>query len=284
KLLTNKERQRRHLTDNPNCARCGGEESISHVLRDCPFAALVWDELQFPTSDINWWESNIQNWLLQLIKHNSSLLLGVTCWYLWKARNELIFDNTTQSATSLARRSCTWSAVVTSALNHMDWLVLNTDGSVITSSGTAAAGGLVRDEWGRCLLAFSSKVGSCSITRAELRGIATGLKLAWEAGFKKIVVQADSRAAISLINAEGPPTHQHGGEIYTIRELMLRDWEVTIRHVYREGNRSADFLANLGHTLPLGTHRIPISDCNLGYFIRLDCMGISEPRSIIVTT
>ncbi|CAN1179533.1 hypothetical protein LINPERHAP1_LOCUS37949 [Linum perenne] len=108
-----------------------------------------------------------------------------------------------------------------------DWLVLNTDGSVITSSGTAAAGGLVRDEWGRCLLAFSSKVGSCSITRAELRGIATGLN---------------------------------------------------------EGNRSADFLANLGHTLPLGTHRIPISDCNLGYFIRLDCMGISEPRSIIVTT
>ncbi|CAN1805822.1 hypothetical protein LINPERHAP1_LOCUS24422 [Linum perenne] len=154
KLLTNKERQRRHLTDNPNCARCGGEESISHVLRECPVAALVWGELKFPPSDINWWEANIQNWLLKLIKHENSLLLGVTYWYLWRARNELIFDNKIQSATSLARRSCTWSAVVTSALNHLGRsgivgttkmdvsiardpgpsgrLVLNMDGSVIT--------------------------------------------------------------------------------------------------------------------------------------------------------
>ncbi|CAN1732103.1 Putative ribonuclease H protein At1g65750 [Linum perenne] len=130
-------------------------------------------------------------------------------------------------------------------------MVLNTDESVISPSGAAAAGGLVRDELGRCCLAFSSNVGYCSITRAELRDIATSLKLAWEAGFKKIVVQADSSAAISLINAEGHPSHQHA-------ELMLRECEVVIYHVYREGNHSADFLANLGHSLSLGTHQVPI--------------------------
>ncbi|CAN1782224.1 Putative ribonuclease H protein At1g65750 [Linum perenne] len=306
KLLTNKERKRRHLTDNPNCVRCGGEESISHVLRDCPYAALVWGELKLPPSDVNWWVSDIQTWLLNIIKHESSLLLGVTCWYLWKARNELTFEDTMMSAPSLARKSCSWAAAMISALEHMGrsdlvstskrkvniawdhgpsgWMVLNTDGSVIVPSGSSVGGGLVRDEWSRCRLAFSSNVGTCSITRAELRGIATGLGLAWEAGFKNIVVQADSRAAISLIYAEGPPSHQHGGEIFTIHKLMLRDWEVTIRHVYREGTRSAGFLASLGHKLPLGIHRIPISDCNLGYFLRLDCMGIPEPRSIIVTT
>ncbi|CAN1732092.1 Putative ribonuclease H protein At1g65750 [Linum perenne] len=138
-----------------------------------------------------------------------------------------------------------------------DWVTLNSDGSVL-GVRAAAAGGLVRDELGRCCLAFSSNVGYCSITRAELRDIATSLKLAWEAGFKKIVVQADSSAAISLINAEGHPSHQHAGEVLTIRELMLRECEVVIYHVYREGNHSADFLANLGHSLSLGTHQVPI--------------------------
>ncbi|CAN1799415.1 Putative ribonuclease H protein At1g65750 [Linum perenne] len=110
---------------------------------------------------------------------------------------------------------------------------------------------------------FSSNVGSCSITHAELRGVAIGLKLAWEAGARKVVVQADSRAAIAL---------------------LLRNWEVVFHHTYREGNRTADFLANLGHSLPFGTHSIPVSDCNLCFYLRLNCMGISEPGSIIVST
>ncbi|CAN1732100.1 Putative ribonuclease H protein At1g65750 [Linum perenne] len=280
KLLTNKERMRRHLTDDPRCARCRGEESSCQVLQDCSFATIIWGELKIPSADMNWWNSDIQSWLLRIIKHENSLLLGVTCWYLWKARNELIFDNLIQPAIALVKRICYWTAVARNAMEHKGqsrpsdmtevsaniawdpgpsgWMVLNTDESVISPSGAAAAGGLVRDELGRCCLAFSSNVGYCSITRAELRDIATSLKLAWEAGFKKIVVQADSSAAISLINAEGHPSHQHAGEVLTIRELMLRECEVVIYHVYREGNHSADFLANLGHSLSLGTHQVPI--------------------------
>ncbi|CAN1841569.1 hypothetical protein LINPERHAP1_LOCUS36531 [Linum perenne] len=60
KLLTNKERKRRHLTDDARCARCGGEESSHHVLWDCPFAVSIWGELKFPTADLTWWSSDIQ--------------------------------------------------------------------------------------------------------------------------------------------------------------------------------------------------------------------------------
>ncbi|CAN1128973.1 Putative ribonuclease H protein At1g65750 [Linum perenne] len=141
------------------------------------------------------------------------------------------------------------------------WAVLNTDGSVLPQSNSAAAGGLVRDEFGCCLAAFSGNLGRCSITRAELRGLIVGLDLAWEVGIRKLVARVDSTTVINLINAEEEPSHQH---------------------TYREGNRAADYLASLGHSLPLGTHRVPLSDCNLGYFLRLDCMGITEPRLIIV--
>ncbi|CAN1142925.1 Elongation factor 1-alpha [Linum perenne] len=117
------------------------------------------------------------------------------------------------------------------------------------------------------------------------------MKLAWEAGFKKVVVQADSRAAILLINAEGPPSHQHAGEVLIIRELMLREWEVVIRHVYREGNRSADFLANLGHSRSLGRHLKGSNGCNTnpnhtqGFRSRLrDYLKRSEAHSFVLAS
>ncbi|CAN1123096.1 Putative ribonuclease H protein At1g65750, partial [Linum perenne] len=160
------------------------------------------------------------------------------------------------------------------------WHVLHTDGSVLPQSGSAAAGGVLRDESGRGLAVFSANLGRCSITRAELREIMIGLDVAWDAGIRKVAVQVDSKAAISLINEPGVPCHQHAGEVVAILKLLQRNWEVTIAHIYKEGNKAADYLASIGHNLPLGTQSIPVSDCNLGYFLRYDCMGISEPRII----
>ncbi|CAN1354630.1 Putative ribonuclease H protein At1g65750, partial [Linum perenne] len=153
-----------------------------------------------------------------------------------------------------------------------DWIVLNTDGSVLKESGSAAAGGLIRDALGRCLAAFSVNLGRCSITRAELRGLIAGLDLSWDRGWRKVAVQCDSRVAIALLSKIT--------EVRAFRNLMLRDWEVTLNHIFREGNKAADFLAGVGHNLPPGFHLFPISDCNLGYFVRRDIMGISEPRDI----
>ncbi|CAN1149453.1 Putative ribonuclease H protein At1g65750 [Linum perenne] len=159
-------------------------------------------------------------------------------------------------------------------------MVINTDGSVNPSTRGATAEGLIRDYLGRCYLAFSSNLGSCSISRAELHGIATGLRLAWDAGFRLMDVQSDSRTALALVLAEGSPHHQHTNEVLTIRELMSRDWVVNLSHIFQEANQAADYLASIGYSRQLGTHLISTSDCNLGFVLRHDCMGISTPRLI----
>ncbi|CAN1186310.1 Putative ribonuclease H protein At1g65750 [Linum perenne] len=125
---------------------------------------------------------------------------------------------------------------------------------------------------GRCIAAFSTNLGRCSITRAELRGIIGGLNLAWDVGARRVMVQVDSRAAVSLIS--------NAREVTLIHQLLNREWEVTISHIYREGNQAADYLADIGHGLPTGTHSINVLDSTLCYFLRRDCMGISEPRLI----
>ncbi|CAN1155661.1 Putative ribonuclease H protein At1g65750 [Linum perenne] len=65
-----------------------------------------------------------------------------------------------------------------------------------------------------------------------------------------------------------------------VRDWIRKDWELRLKHVYREANQAADFLANFGHGLQRGCHSVAISDCNLAYHIRYDALGISEPRLV----
>ncbi|CAN1249087.1 Putative ribonuclease H protein At1g65750 [Linum perenne] len=105
-----------------------------------------------------------------------------------------------------------------------EWVTLNSDGSVLSESGQAAAGGLIRNSQGRCLAAFSMNLGKCSITRAELRGAVSGLQ---------------------------------------------------------ESNHAADYLANVGHSCPLGFHVLEQLDPNFCYWLRYDQLGVSEERLIL---
>ncbi|CAN1180946.1 Putative ribonuclease H protein At1g65750 [Linum perenne] len=102
-------------------------------------------------------------------------------------------------------------------------------------------------------------LGRCSITRAEIRGAVEGLRRAWEAGFRKVALQMDSQAAITLLTSIG---------------------NMTVTHTYREGNHAADYLAGIGYGYPFGSHNFPLVDCNLVYFLRYDCLGITEQRLI----
>ncbi|CAN1256534.1 Putative ribonuclease H protein At1g65750 [Linum perenne] len=88
---------------------------------------------------------------------------------------------------------------------------LNTDGSVSISSGKPTAGGALRDWQGRTHGAFMANLGTCSITRAELTCIATGLDRAWNIGVRDIEIQTDSNCAVNLLTKEMAADHQHAG-------------------------------------------------------------------------
>ncbi|CAN1169619.1 Putative ribonuclease H protein At1g65750 [Linum perenne] len=221
-------------------------------------------------------------WLQDSIKSDGSLIFGITCWYLWRARNERIFTGSTENSISVAFKCRRWRDTVQSALERdtsiLDerrtrveaniawqaggpgWVTLNSDGSVV--QGRAAAGGILRDNEGRGLLAYSTNLGICSITRAELRGALEGIKQAWDAGYRRVEIQTDSMAAMAILTDNSA--------------------RISHTHVYREANFAADFLANQGHSLPRGSHHFDLSDSRLVHLIRYDCMGISEPRLIII--
>ncbi|CAN1819554.1 Putative ribonuclease H protein At1g65750, partial [Linum perenne] len=162
------------------------------------------------------------------------------------------------------------------------WVTLNSDGSADLSKKQATAGGLVRDWQGRCLFTYTMNLGNCSITRAEFRGALEGLERAWREGCRKVLLQMDSQSAISLLTNGTDTNHQHGMEALRFAELQSRDWTVEVRHTYREGYHAADFLASSGYDYPFGSHSFSISSSSLGYFLRYDCMGITEQCYILI--
>ncbi|CAL1407399.1 unnamed protein product [Linum trigynum] len=160
------------------------------------------------------------------------------------------------------------------------WVQIQTDGFVLSPSGKAAAGGLIRDCLGRCSAAFANNLGNCSITAAELKGAVAGLQMAWDKGYRKVHLNLDSSTAMSIIRNCSDDDHRHGLLVQHVCNVLNRDWDVVISHVYREGNRAADYLASLGHSLPFGTHHVDVCSPELCRWLEYDVMGISQARFI----
>ncbi|CAN1254622.1 Putative ribonuclease H protein At1g65750 [Linum perenne] len=109
--------------------------------------------------------------------------------------------------------------------------------------------------------------------RAELRGIVEGMKLAWDLGIRKLMIQTDSKAA-------GNSTSRHASLLQQFSELLSREWCVSVHHIFREANFAADYLANLGQSLPLGVHVLDVPDFSLADWLRFDSVGGCTSRLI----
>ncbi|KAF7809227.1 putative ribonuclease H-like domain-containing protein [Senna tora] len=109
--------------------------------------------------------------------------------------------------------------------------------------GSASCGGLARDEYGRFICGFNRHLGSCNTLHAELWGILKGLEMARYLELRKVQLESDSLLAIKLIKDPPGQAHPSAALILKIISLLNKEWEVKLRHIYREGNMAADLLA-----------------------------------------
>ncbi|CAN0824576.1 hypothetical protein LINGRAHAP2_LOCUS139 [Linum grandiflorum] len=74
---------------------------------------------------------------------------------------------------------------------------------------------------------------------------------------KKINLEIDSAAVISLLLSTGGTDLRHQACIEDFRQLIARNWTVYVSHTYREGNRVADLLVHHSHDLPFPYNKSP---------------------------
>lgn len=123
---------------------------------------------------------------------------------------------------------------------------LNTDGSHNPSSLSMGTGGLIRNDQAGWLMGFSSHGGVGDVLLAELLAIKNGLRIAWENGFRAVLCESDSLEAVSMISDNSKHDfHEYAATLCDIMVLLRYQWSVQIKHVFREANTCADFLAKL---------------------------------------
>ncbi|KAK4726527.1 hypothetical protein R3W88_031444 [Solanum pinnatisectum] len=99
----------------------------------------------------------------------------------------------------------------------------NTDGASKENPGESAYGFCFRDKHGDLIYAQAKGIGIATNIKEEARAIYEALSISAKKGFQNL-------------------------EIAKILEYIIREvhqQQVTIKHIYREGNQMADYLANL---------------------------------------
>ncbi|PNX90804.1 ethylene responsive transcription factor 1b [Trifolium pratense] len=100
---------------------------------------------------------------------------------------------------------------------------------------------------------FAKYVGMCNAFVAELWGVLEGLRLVRRLGFNKVELNIDSQAVVQAIKSNCSNSLVGGSLLKQIWRLLEIDWEVEVSHVYREANKCADALANIGCSLDYET-------------------------------
>ncbi|KAE8731243.1 hypothetical protein F3Y22_tig00002840pilonHSYRG00794 [Hibiscus syriacus] len=108
----------------------------------------------------------------------------------------------------------------------------------------AAAGGVLRDGQGKWVFGFARSIGICSPLMAEMWDIHDSLCFAWNLGFRKIEVESDCVSAVEILN-NNTQIMMCDSIVRLIKDLLPREWEVSIKHTHREANMVADRLAAL---------------------------------------
>ncbi|GMI94853.1 hypothetical protein HRI_003154600 [Hibiscus trionum] len=283
-LLTNKERTRRHMADDPGCSLCGHVcEDELHVLRDCVISRGLWRQVVDGNVYHNFYTTPLHDWLymnlvgngiVARIMDNWNIFFAILCWKIWQRRNRMIFDPDVVENEDMLRACLCYMNEVVGARTTLSamvgppsvvrrgegsdwkcppatWVKLNVDGAVNTTTKAAAIGGVCRTDGGDWLFGFNRRLGCCSVLNAELWAVLEGLRHAWRCGFHRVEIESDSREAVDCVVA-GSRVRTANALVIVIEEYLKRDWEVAVKCVGRESNAVADWFAKKARDNELG--------------------------------
>ncbi|CAA7033568.1 unnamed protein product [Microthlaspi erraticum] len=157
---------------------------------------------------------------------------------------------------------------------------MNTDGASRGNPGSAAAGGVLRDEYGTWISGFALNIGVCSAPLAELWRVYYGLYVAWERRIPRLVIEVDSEIVVGFFNSGISDVHPLSFLVHLCYGFLSRDWIVRVMHAYKEANRVADDLANHAFSLPLSFYLFTSVPAKLSMRLLKDVDGSTRARFV----
>ncbi|KAF9663279.1 hypothetical protein SADUNF_Sadunf17G0021700 [Salix dunnii] len=157
---------------------------------------------------------------------------------------------------------------------------LNTDASYKYKCSRSSIAGVCRDENGIWMFGFSSRVHSGSSFEAELVAVREALKLAWDKGLRRVILESDSESVVNRIRTQRirQPKNQLEEIILECQGYGSRAWNCFIQHTRREGNFAADALTKKLVSESFDLHVWNQPPKSLSLILLADMIGMDVPR------
>ncbi|WMV59135.1 hypothetical protein MTR67_052520, partial [Solanum verrucosum] len=259
------------------------EETFQHLFMQCPISKDLWNlfagaaGVQGPFVQIKqtldkWWKSDCVAKLKPLFRAVPIFII----WQIWKRRN--IIDHGGKMSKNamimeinrnlylLASYRYPWfqqlpgnwpmlvkvledykplisSKVVTWECPSKGKFKCNSDGTFKHMLGVSSIAFCIRNHYGDFIFAETRKVQLRSALEAEVRALGVGLIYCINHNIFPLILETDSLVTKKVLDGVREVPWSISVEVRGIKS-MLETYNVEIKHIFREGNTLADFLAN----------------------------------------
>jgi ribonuclease HI len=127
----------------------------------------------------------------------------------------------------------------------LDWIKCNTDGAAHGSPGLSACGGIFRNSSSLCVGWFAENLGIHNAFYAELVGAMKAIELAAAHNWHNLWLETDSKLVVLAFKNSSIIPWQLSNR-WSNCLVLISHMNFVVSHIFREGNQSADAIANIG--------------------------------------
>ena len=92
---------------------------------------------------------------------------------------------------------------------------------------------------------------------------------------ENLLVEVDSLCVSQIISKQVVVPNAFYAIVVAVQELLSRNWQISITHIFRKANSAADFMANMAHSVPHGLHLFTSLPVGIYSIILQDMFGIT---------
>lgn len=160
------------------------------------------------------------------------------------------------------------------------FIKVNVDGASKGNLGIAGCGCVLRNHEGHWIVGAARNLGICSSGKAELWGAWLGLHMAWEHGFRRVMLETDSSIVYNLLTTSVQDSWGEDVLVNECRSLLTLDWILDVKKIYRETNYVADGVVNWVLNREVGVHVLSNPPTMLCSRLLADVMKVNHPRMV----
>ncbi|KAM6571614.1 hypothetical protein CsatA_015694 [Cannabis sativa] len=267
-LGTRVQLQIKHVPVATICVFCNdAAETTLHLFVECPFSKSCWNRsaVSLPNSDC----TSFFDWFSAIwSRHGGSFIeeILMVSWSIWKARNDIIWNNRTSSAAAIVAtahqtlnqwkfaQSCRFEPIHLNSNcygSNDSWtkpengmLKVNVDGATFDTSNSYGTGLIARNSTGTVILASSTfSNGFSNAPFAEIISIKEALSWIKGSNLSNAVIESDCLTAVQALQSQVDMPSMFGIVVKDCKVLLSSLSNVFVTHVKRSANKAAHCLA-----------------------------------------